>query len=136
MILRPLALAALLLAAAAASADAPTLRIVDDAGHEVALSHPARRIVALAPHLTELVYAAGALLAGPLRRFEQSLPISELALRLAEEAGLKDIAANATGNLALALLNLRRAEEAAEMFEHDRGGSVTSGTSPQPRSCG
>ena len=61
MSLRPLALAAaLLLAAATASADEPALRIVDDAGHEVALSHPARRIVALAPHLTELVYAAGA----------------------------------------------------------------------------
>ena len=36
------------------------LRLVDDGGHEVALAHPARRIVALAPHLTELVYAAGA----------------------------------------------------------------------------
>ena len=61
MNLRPLALAAaLLLAAAAAAADQPALRLVDDGGHEVALAHPARRIVALAPHLTELVYAAGA----------------------------------------------------------------------------
>ena len=58
---RPLALAAaLLLAAAAACADQPALSLVDDAGHAVALAHPARRIVALAPHLTELVYAAGA----------------------------------------------------------------------------
>ena len=58
---RPLVLAiALLLAAATAPADQPVLHIVDDAGHEVALSHPAQRIVALAPHLTELVYAAGA----------------------------------------------------------------------------
>ncbi len=61
MNLRILALAAALLCAAtAASADAPALRLVDDAGHEVALAHPAHRIVALAPHLTELVYAAGA----------------------------------------------------------------------------
>ncbi|MCK9685923.1 cobalamin-binding protein [Scleromatobacter humisilvae] len=61
MSLRPLVLAAaLLVAAATASADQAVLRIVDDAGHEVVLSHPARRIVALAPHLTELVYAAGA----------------------------------------------------------------------------
>ena len=45
-----LALAAALLLATAARADTPPLRLVDDAGHEVAL----------APHLTELVYAAGA----------------------------------------------------------------------------
>ena len=55
---RRLALAALL-APLAARADAG-LRIVDDAGHAVVLAHPARRIVTLAPHLTELVYAAGA----------------------------------------------------------------------------
>ena len=61
MSLRSFALAcALLLPTAAVFAEQPALRIVDDAGHEVALSHPARRIVALAPHLTELVYAAGA----------------------------------------------------------------------------
>jgi iron complex transport system substrate-binding protein len=59
--MRRLALAAALLAASvAAVADPIELRLVDDGGHEVALAHPARRIVALAPHLTELVYAAGA----------------------------------------------------------------------------
>jgi iron complex transport system substrate-binding protein len=58
MRLRSIALAACLLAAAAAGA-AP-LRLVDDAGHETVLAQPARRIAALAPHLTELVYAAGA----------------------------------------------------------------------------
>lgn len=52
--------AAWLLAAAAAVADEPERRLVDDAGHAVVLAHPAHRIVALAPHLTELVYAAGA----------------------------------------------------------------------------
>jgi iron complex transport system substrate-binding protein len=35
-------------------------RAVDDAGHQVILDHPARRIVTLAPHLAELVFAAGA----------------------------------------------------------------------------
>jgi len=61
MTLRPLALAATLLcASAAARADAVALKLTDDAGHEVALAHTAQRIVALAPHLTELVYAAGA----------------------------------------------------------------------------
>jgi iron complex transport system substrate-binding protein len=61
MSMRRIALAyALLLSAAAVSAETPSLRLIDDAGHEVALTHPARRIVALAPHLTELVYAAGA----------------------------------------------------------------------------
>ena len=33
--------------------------VVDDYGNDVRLPTPARRIVALAPHLTELVYAAG-----------------------------------------------------------------------------
>ena len=54
------ALAALLLAATAAHAEETALRLVDDGGHDVVLAHPAHRIVALAPHLTELVYAAGA----------------------------------------------------------------------------
>jgi iron complex transport system substrate-binding protein len=40
-------------------ADHP-VRALDDAGHEVVLEAPARRIVSLAPHLTELLYAAGA----------------------------------------------------------------------------
>jgi iron complex transport system substrate-binding protein len=57
---RPFALAAALLLASVARADEAALRLVDDGGHEVVLAHPARRIVALAPHLTELVYAAGA----------------------------------------------------------------------------
>ena len=39
--------------------DAP-LRLRDDEGHELVLPHPARRIVSVAPHLTELLFAAGA----------------------------------------------------------------------------
>jgi len=54
---RALALAALL---AAAGVPAAELRVVDDAGKPVVLAHPARRIVTLAPHLTELAWAAGA----------------------------------------------------------------------------
>lgn len=57
---RALAMAAALLLAAAARAGTSPLRLIDDAGHELVLAHPAQRIVALAPHLTELVYAAGA----------------------------------------------------------------------------
>ena len=57
---RAVALAAALLVATAARAATASLELVDDAGHQVALDHPAQRIVALAPHLTELVYAAGA----------------------------------------------------------------------------
>lgn len=34
--------------------------VVDDARTKVALWHPARRIISLAPHVTELLYAAGA----------------------------------------------------------------------------
>jgi len=40
-------------------AQAEAIRAWDDSGAEVVLSAPARRVVALAPHLTELVYAAG-----------------------------------------------------------------------------
>ncbi len=60
MKLRSFILAALLLATLAARADAPALQLVDDGGHDVQLARPAQRIVTLAPHLTELVYAAGA----------------------------------------------------------------------------
>ena len=38
----------------------PAVRVLDDAGHAVVLDVPARRIVSLAPYLTELLYAAGA----------------------------------------------------------------------------
>jgi iron complex transport system substrate-binding protein len=34
--------------------------VIDDANRGVTLTHPARRIVSLAPHATELIYAAGA----------------------------------------------------------------------------
>jgi len=47
----------LLLAAGVAQAQ---LRVTDDYGREVALAAPAQRVVSLAPHLTELMYAAGA----------------------------------------------------------------------------
>ena len=41
------------------AAAAQSISIDDDAGHRLSLPHPARRVVALAPHLTELVFAAG-----------------------------------------------------------------------------
>ena len=43
----------------AAASDADELVVVDDWQRTVSLEAPARRIVALAPHLTELVYSAG-----------------------------------------------------------------------------
>ncbi len=36
------------------------IRLTDDRGREIALAEPATRIVSLAPHLTELLFAAGA----------------------------------------------------------------------------
>ena len=50
-------LGALMLAACAAQAE---VRVTDDYGKPVVLAAPARRVVSLAPHLTELMYAAGA----------------------------------------------------------------------------
>jgi iron complex transport system substrate-binding protein len=40
-------------------ADAEPVEVTDDSGTVLALSAPARRVVTLAPHLTELLYAAG-----------------------------------------------------------------------------
>jgi len=52
----PLLLSALLVAMPAHAA----VRVVDDTGASVALAAPATRIITLAPHAAELVYAAGA----------------------------------------------------------------------------
>jgi len=51
------ALVATLLLGSAAAAE---IRLSDDAGRQVTLAQPARRIISLAPHLTELLFAAGA----------------------------------------------------------------------------
>jgi iron complex transport system substrate-binding protein len=40
-------------------ARAEPVRVIDDSGSGIVLSAPARRVVTLAPHLTELLYAAG-----------------------------------------------------------------------------
>jgi iron complex transport system substrate-binding protein len=51
----------MLLAAGIACASAHgQVRVIDDYGHGVVLAAPAQRVVSLAPHLTELMYAAGA----------------------------------------------------------------------------
>jgi iron complex transport system substrate-binding protein len=52
--------AALLLLLLACGAAFGQVRVQDDYGGTVALAAPARRIVSLSPHLTELLYAAGA----------------------------------------------------------------------------
>lgn len=56
---RALALALVLFAIAATAANAEVM-VRDDAGGTVRLKEPARRIVSLAPHVTETLYAAGA----------------------------------------------------------------------------
>lgn len=61
MRLAALALGALLAATASgAPDDQDRVTAIDDRGHMVALATPARRIVTLAPHATELALAAGA----------------------------------------------------------------------------
>lgn len=40
--------------------DAPPFSITDDRGRSIRLAHFARRIVSLSPHITELIFAAGA----------------------------------------------------------------------------
>lgn len=53
-------LAALAAACAFVGHAGAELRITDDTGRELALPRPAERIVSLAPHVTELLFAAGA----------------------------------------------------------------------------
>lgn len=52
--------ALLLLLALPAAAAAEALRVTDDTGRELRLAAPAERIVSLAPHLTENLFAVGA----------------------------------------------------------------------------
>lgn len=54
-----LLLAALALAGVATSSRAE-ITVEDDLGHTVSLAQPAQRIISLAPHVTELLFAAGA----------------------------------------------------------------------------
>src|ERR1043166_3352838 len=58
--LRATITAVLVLTALPGSLSAQALRIQDDRGKLLVLAQPAQRIVALAPHVTELLYAAGA----------------------------------------------------------------------------
>jgi iron complex transport system substrate-binding protein len=51
---------ALLCCVIGAVAQAAPVAATDDAGHVITLATPARRIVSLAPHVTELLFAAGA----------------------------------------------------------------------------
>ncbi len=54
------AILTLSVAALASGGAHATITVTDDAGHSLSLAAPARRIVSLAPHATELLYAAGA----------------------------------------------------------------------------
>jgi iron complex transport system substrate-binding protein len=57
---RPLSAIAFAAAALAGLPASAWVRVTDDAGAEVVLREPARRIVSLAPHATESLFAAGA----------------------------------------------------------------------------
>jgi iron complex transport system substrate-binding protein len=50
---------ALLLLALALSAQCAAVTVKDDAGNSVTLARPAQRVIAMAPHITELLFAAG-----------------------------------------------------------------------------
>lgn len=55
-----LRLACLLFAALGAAAARAEVKVIDDAGNTVTLAAPARRVISIAPHLTELMFSAGA----------------------------------------------------------------------------
>jgi iron complex transport system substrate-binding protein len=73
----------------AAATCAEPVRATDDAGRQILLSAPARRVVTLAPHLTELVFAAGgaASLAG-VDSFSSYPPAAASLPRVGDAAGL------------------------------------------------
>lgn len=48
------------LALLSGAASASGIEVTDDAGNRVRLNEPARRIISLAPHITEILFAAGA----------------------------------------------------------------------------
>ena len=54
-----LAGAALALATSATSAASAAITVLDDSGARVTLQQPARRVISMAPHVTELLFAAG-----------------------------------------------------------------------------
>ncbi len=72
-------LALALLGGVAAAAGQP-VSVTDDSGQTLVLPRPARRVVALAPHLTELVFAAGGgdRLVGVIRYSDFPLPARTL----------------------------------------------------------
>lgn len=47
------------LAAGCVSAGAAPIEVIDDNGHAISLAAPAKRVITLTPHVTEMVYAAG-----------------------------------------------------------------------------
>lgn len=55
----PTRLAPFLLACAAMAAQAAPVTVVDDAGRKVTVARPAQRVISMAPHATELLFAAG-----------------------------------------------------------------------------
>jgi len=74
-----LAVVAVALLAGTARGD---VRVTDDLGHEIRLGTPARRIITLAPHATELVFAAGAgdRIVGVVRGSNHPAPARSLAV--------------------------------------------------------
>jgi iron complex transport system substrate-binding protein len=80
---------AMLLALLACAGAQAQVRVTDDYGREVRLAAPAQRVVSLAPHLTELMYAAGAgaRLAGAIEHSDFPAEASKLP-RVGSEASI------------------------------------------------
>lgn len=110
-------------------ARATGLELRDDRGKEVALAAPARRIVALAPHLTELAFAAGAggRLVG-VARFSDYPPEARGIARVGDAArvDLERIAALAPD----LLLAWRSGNQAADVERLERLGYTVFATEP------
>ncbi|MEE9160969.1 MAG: ABC transporter substrate-binding protein, partial [Gammaproteobacteria bacterium] len=40
--------------------ESPAIEVIDDAGRKIFLEQPAQKIISLSPHITELIFSAGA----------------------------------------------------------------------------
>jgi iron complex transport system substrate-binding protein len=75
-------MALVLLATLLAAPAHAEVRATDDTGHDVVLAAPARRVISLGPHLTELAYAAGggAAMVGVIRFSDYPAAARQLAI--------------------------------------------------------
>ena len=98
------------------------IAVVDDAGRTVALARPAQRVISLAPHVTELLFAAGggARVVGAVDYSDYP----EAAKKLPQVGSFNKIDVEQVGDSLLRLGRLLGTEPAARRAAHDYGSRI------------